>query len=84
MPVEVQDGYEWEVENVLLHRQVKSGKRSKTKFLIKWLGFGPEHCTWEPKSNLTHCDDLLSLYWKQQAEVKASKAKSSRKRARQD
>ncbi len=58
MPEVIQDEFEWEVENILLHREVKSGSRSKTEFLIKWVGFGPEHCTWEPEKNLTNCKDL--------------------------
>jgi hypothetical protein len=81
MPEVIQDEFEWEVENILLHREVKSGSRSKTEFLIKWVGFGPEHCTWEPEKNLTNCIDLLSLYWKQQAELTDSRAKSFRKRS---
>ena len=54
------------LEKNMDHRQVKRG-RSKTlkkEFLVKWLGYGPEHNTWEPESNLTHCDEILAGYWK--------------------
>jgi hypothetical protein len=85
MPVEVADGFEWEVEAILLHRQKQCGKRSKTEYFVKWARFGPEHSTWEPEGNLTNCSKLLSLYWKQYAELQANKGgKHKRKGAHAD
>ena len=39
----------WEVDRVLLHRERKSGRKVLREFLISWLGYGPEHNTWEPE-----------------------------------
>jgi hypothetical protein len=45
------------------HRLVKRGKSApKKQYLIHWLGYGHEHDSWEPESNLS-CPDLLSAYW---------------------
>jgi transposase InsO family protein len=65
-PIELENSLEFEVERLLDHRQVKRGrsKSLKKEFLVKWLGYGPEHNTWEPESNLTHCDEILTGYWK--------------------
>ena len=51
---------EFEVEQVLAHR----GKAPKYQYLVKWLGYGPEHNTWEPVQNLIHCKKVLDQYWK--------------------
>ena len=44
--------------------------RSKHKrvpqYLIKWKGYGHEHNTWEPLSNLTHCNEILQAFELQQ------------------
>jgi hypothetical protein len=62
VPVEIEDDLEYEVEQVLLHRDVRSGKRSRREYLVKWLGYGPEHNSWEHVSGM-HCDDLIVEYW---------------------
>jgi hypothetical protein len=62
-PIEIDDSLEYEVERVLGHRKVKSGKQIGKEFLVKWLGYEHEHNTWEPEKHLTHCEDLLADYW---------------------
>ena len=53
----------YEVEQIILHRDVRINRhRSKREYLIKWLGFGPEHNSWEPETNL-NCDELITEYW---------------------
>jgi len=62
-PIEIEGDLEYEVEQVILHRDTPIGrKRSKREYLIKWLGYGPEHNSWEPATNM-HCDELISEYW---------------------
>jgi len=62
-PVLVDDQLEYEVERILQHRDVALGrKRSRREYLIKWLGYGPEHNSWERVSDM-HCDDLIQEYW---------------------
>jgi hypothetical protein len=65
-PIKLENSLEFEVERILDHRQVKRGRNRTTRneFLVKWLGYGPEHNTWEPESNLTNCGKILAGYWK--------------------
>ena len=62
VPLDVDGEAEFEVEQGLLHRDVKVGKRSRREYLIKWLGFHHEHNSWEPVSNL-NCNELVAAYW---------------------
>ena len=88
-PTLVDGELEYEVERILLHRDKHPvrGYKIKREFLIKWLGYGPEHNTWEPEANLKNCPELLSEYW---ASVKATdvirqekhKALNARKRVK--
>ena len=44
VPIEIDGELEYEVEQIILHRDVRINRhRSKREYLIKWLGFGPEH-----------------------------------------
>lgn len=81
-PPELIEGeYEYEVESILSHRFLRN---NKTEFLVKWLGYGPEHNTWEPEANCAHCPDKLTEYWQriqsQQANYKSGKRAQARKR----
>lgn len=60
--VEVDNVEEYEVESILQHRFKKSGNRPREEFLVKWKGYGFEHCTWEPLENLTNCPDILAEF----------------------
>ena len=62
IPLDVDDEVEFEVEQILLHRDIKVGKRSRREYLIKWLGYGHEHNSWEPDSAM-NCDELITAYW---------------------
>jgi hypothetical protein len=55
-PVVVQGEDEYEVAEILNRR----GKGRLERFLVRWKNFGPEHDTWEPRSHLVHCPDLLA------------------------
>ena len=70
-PTLIGDELEYEVESILMHRDKHPvrGYKIKREFLIKWLGYGPEHNTWEPQANVSNCPELLSEYW---ASVKAT------------
>lgn len=61
-PIEVDNDLEYEVEKILPHRDIRKGTRTVREFLIKWLGYGPEHNSWEPERNL-NCDELVATYW---------------------
>jgi len=58
-PPETIDGVqEWEVEEILDHR--KQGR--SWKFLILWKGYPREDATWQMRSDLQHCPDILKNY----------------------
>lgn len=54
---------EYEVERILDHRDQKVGNRVKTEYLVSWVGYGPEHNSYEPEKNLSNCQELLKEYW---------------------
>jgi hypothetical protein len=33
--------------------------QGQLEYLVKWLGYPENQNTWEPKSNLTHCPELI-------------------------
>ena len=63
LPILVDGEYEYEVERILMHRDRKHGQTSKREYLVKWQGYGPEHCTWEGEKNLANAQEILSEYW---------------------
>jgi hypothetical protein len=76
-PIEIDGEEEYEVEQILLHRDRRYGKRARREYLIKWLGYGPEHNSWEPATSM-HCDELIAKYW--EATRAAQHVRESRKR----
>jgi hypothetical protein len=79
-PTLVDDELEYEVERILIHRDRHPvhGWKIKREFLVKWLGYGPEHNTWEPEANLQNCSELLTEYWAQ-VRAKADEKQDSKK-----
>ena len=55
MSVESIDDYK--VEN-----SVKKKGRTFREFLVKWVGYGEEHNSWEPETNLTSARDTVKAY----------------------
>jgi hypothetical protein len=66
LPEIIEGEPEYVVEQILSHRDVGRGKRTKRQYLVKWEGYGEEHNSWEPVENLTHCDDAIQEYWSDQ------------------
>jgi hypothetical protein len=62
LPEIIQGEVEYEVESILAHRLVGSGKRRKSQYLVKWKGYGPEHNSWEPEAHLSRCKDAIREY----------------------
>jgi hypothetical protein len=59
-PIMVDGDLEYEVESIASHRFLGHGK---LQFLVKWLGYGVEHNTWEPEANRANCPEKVSEYW---------------------
>ncbi len=64
VPFEVEGELEYEVEAVWSHRVKKVGGVNKTEYYVKWLNYGPEHCTWEPEAHLKNAPECVAVYWK--------------------
>jgi hypothetical protein len=50
---------EFSIDAILQHRDGTKGKR---QYLIKWAGYGPEHNSWEPESEIRRTD-FYADYW---------------------
>ena len=60
-PELIDDEPEWEVDRILEHRLVKRGRKNKVEYLIKFVGYGPEHNLWQ--ADMSNCADSVSDYW---------------------
>jgi hypothetical protein len=82
-PEMIEGDFEYEVEAILSHRFLRG---NKLEFLVRWLGYGHEHDTWEPEANCVNSSELITEYWarvKTQKEKKPVSKRKSKKRARQ-
>lgn len=60
-PVNYDTGEEYEVDFII---DSKFSNRSKSwQYKIRWRGYGPEHDSWEPESNLAHAAAAIAE-WK--------------------
>ena len=57
-------GTEFKVEALLKTRQVKRGRGTIRKYLVKWAGYPLHEATWEPERNLRY-DRLKRAFWAQ-------------------
>ena len=64
VPFEVEGELEYEVEAVWSHRVKKVGRVEKKDYYVKWMNYGPEHCTWEPEAHLKNAPACVAAYWK--------------------
>jgi hypothetical protein len=57
-PIEVEGELEYEVKEVLDSKVV----RSKLKYLVDWVGYGPEERTWEPSAHLANAPEAVAKF----------------------
>jgi hypothetical protein len=81
-PIEINGELEYVVECLYTHRERTKGKK---EYYVKWKGYGPEHCTWEPEAHLKNASECLKDYWadhklKAAQAIKREADKKSRKR----
>ena len=62
--VEVDGEPEWEIERLLDKRTIRKGRGFSTQYLVRWLGYGPEHDQWYPTKNLLNAAELIEEYEK--------------------
>ncbi|SPC65294.1 related to transposon-encoded proteins with TYA, reverse transcriptase, integrase domains in various combinations [Ustilago sp. UG-2017b] len=60
-PVEIESDMEYEVEQVL-DSKVDHRYSDPLFYLVRWVGYGPDHNSWEPASNLTHASDMIAEF----------------------
>ncbi|SOV06442.1 uncharacterized protein UDID_17465 [Ustilago sp. UG-2017a] len=60
-PVEVESDMEYEVEQIL-DSKVDHRYRDPLFYLVCWVGYGPDHNSWEPASNLIHASNLIAEF----------------------
>ncbi len=53
----------YEVEKILQHADVRTGRKVVRRFLIKWANYDASHNSWEREDNLVSCDEVLADYW---------------------
>ena len=70
LPIDVDGELEYEVEQILFHRDKKHKRGTSREYYIKWLGFGPEHCTWESEASVKNAKELVDEYWQNQERLK--------------
>jgi hypothetical protein len=52
-PPDIMEGEEYfRIDRLLDHRVKGKGKNATHEYLVKWLGYGPEHDTWEPEAGV--------------------------------
>ena len=61
LPEVIDDEPEWEIERILKHRLVKRGRKTKVEYLVKFVGYGPEHNLWQWDTQ--HCEQTVMDYW---------------------
>jgi hypothetical protein len=61
-PIEMEGALEYEVESILEHR-FRGTKHPKAYYKVVWKGYGIEHNSWEPESNVDQCNDQGPYHW---------------------
>src|SRR5437588_11174430 len=72
-PEEREGEKEYEVEKIIsckirITRRWVQGKNKITRklfYLVKWKGYPEDECTWEPGEHLTHADDEIETFHRQ-------------------
>lgn len=53
-PLEVDaEGAWFAIDRILDHKRVKSGRKMVDKWLVQWVGYGPEHNEWKSTNEVT-------------------------------
>ena len=78
-PIQVKGRKEWEVEQILQHREV--GKNKKIQYLVRWKGYDRGEDTWEPEENLMNSKKLLQEYQEKNFAARQPTRRSTRKQS---
>ena len=63
VPIKIEGELEYEVERILDKRINKqSRRRDSVEYLVKWLGYGHEHNSWEPAKVVANAQQLVQAF----------------------
>jgi transposase InsO family protein len=63
VPIDIEGELEYEVERILDKRTLKRSRRSDSvEYLVKWLGYGHEHNSWEPAKSVANAQELVQAF----------------------
>ena len=63
VPIEIEGELEYEVERILDKRTVKRSRRTDSvEYLVKWLGYGHEHNSWEPAKSVANAQEIVQAF----------------------
>ena len=63
VPIEIEGELEYEVERILDKRITKRSRRhDSVEYLIKWLGYGHEHNSWESAKSVANAQELVQAF----------------------
>ena len=77
----INDEEEYEVEDILAHRQNKK----TTEYLVRFLSYGPEDDLWLPEKNLQNAPEIIQEYWnRQNQDMPPDSVRTTRSRAKKN
>ena len=67
------DGEVYELERIVDHRELKRGRKTMHKYLVRWKGYGAHEDVWKKETELRHAPRLISEYWAKQKSTSQKK-----------
>lgn len=52
----------YEVDRIVTHQSWQAGSYVRTKYLVRWKGYGPKYDTWQTKTSLRHAQEAIRDY----------------------
>jgi len=53
---------EWDIEAIVNKRISKWGRKKKTKYIVRWKGYGPEWNSWYAEDDLPNAQESIAGY----------------------
>jgi len=63
LPVILEEGTEFEVEDIVRHNTIGKGKNKQLWYEVKWVGYDQDYNTWEPAAHLKNAPLVVERYW---------------------
>ena len=66
LPITIDNELEYEIDHIYAHRDLKTGKKLRREYLVRWKGYGVEHDEYVPETQLGHAKENVTEYWMMQ------------------